>query len=216
MIIWDLNKFKLSEMVLVSFPVAVHLSSDEEGSLWVTSVYGPSNSILRKELWVELQDLFVLTYLKWCVGGDFNFIRNLEKMGVSRLTPSMRCFDEFIRESELIHSLLKNATFTWSNMQASLVCKRLNRFFFSNEWDQFFRQSLHETLPRWTLDCNPISLDTNSFKWGLTSFRFENMWLFHLDFKEKFTCWWQECRVDGWEGHKFMMKLKFVKSKLKE
>ena len=69
MIIWDLNKFKLSEMVLVSFPVAVHLSSDEEGSLWVTSVYGPNNSILRKELWVELQDLFVLTYLKWCVGG---------------------------------------------------------------------------------------------------------------------------------------------------
>ncbi|RVW83349.1 DNA annealing helicase and endonuclease ZRANB3 [Vitis vinifera] len=81
----EVTKFKLSEMVLVSFPVAVHLSSDEEGSLWVTSVYGPNNSILRKELWVELQDLFVLTYLKWCVGGDFNFIRNLEKMGVSRV-----------------------------------------------------------------------------------------------------------------------------------
>lgn len=54
---------------------------------------------MRKDLWVELQDLFSLTYPKWCVGGDFNVIgRILEKMGGSRITPSIRCFDEFIRE----------------------------------------------------------------------------------------------------------------------
>ncbi|RVW62013.1 hypothetical protein CK203_062410 [Vitis vinifera] len=42
------------------------------------------------------------------------------------------------------------------------------------------------------------------------------MWLLHPEFKEKFRDWWQECTVEGWEGHKFMRKLKFVKSKLKE
>lgn len=35
--------------------------------------------------------------------------------------------------------------------------------------------------------------DTNPFKWGLTLFRFENMWLLHPNFKESFRLWWQEC-----------------------
>ncbi|RVW50855.1 putative mitochondrial protein [Vitis vinifera] len=64
---------------------------------------------------------------------------------------------------------LRNAAFTWSNMQVDPICKR-----------------------------------------------FENMWLLHPEFKEKFRDWWQECTVEGWEGHKFMRKLKFIKSKLKE
>ncbi|KAJ9701102.1 hypothetical protein PVL29_006450 [Vitis rotundifolia] len=42
------------------------------------------------------------------------------------------------------------------------------------------------------------------------------MWLLHPEFKEKFSDWWQECTVEGWEDHKFMRKLKFVKSKLKD
>ena len=83
--------------------------------------------------------------------GDFNVIRRTsKKLGVSRSTPSMRCFNEFIRECELTNPLLQNATFTWSNMQASPICKRLDKFLFSNEWDHFFPQSLQEAFPRWT------------------------------------------------------------------
>ncbi|RVW68278.1 hypothetical protein CK203_063588 [Vitis vinifera] len=106
---------------------------------------------------------------------DFNVIRRIsEKLGDSRLTFNMRCFDEFMREC------------------------------------------LQEALPRWTSDHSPICLETNPLKWGPTPFRFENMWLLHPEFKEKFSDWWQECTVEGWEGHKFMRKLKFVKSKLKD
>ena len=42
------------------------------------------------------------------------------------------------------------------------------------------------------------------------------MWLMHPEFKDNFSVWWQECQVNGWEGYRFMRKLKFVKSKLKE
>ncbi|RVX07687.1 hypothetical protein CK203_021949 [Vitis vinifera] len=119
-------------------------------------------------------------------------LRISEKMGDSRLTVNMRCFDEFIRESGLLDPPLRNAAFTWSNMQFS------------------------RGLPRWTSDHSPICLETNPLKWGPTPFRFENMWLLHPEFKEKFRDWWQECTVEGWEGHKFMRKLKFIKSKLKE
>ena len=53
----------------------------------------------------------------WCVGGDFNVIRRIsEKLGDSRLTFNIRCFDKFIRESGLLDHPLRNADFTWSNM----------------------------------------------------------------------------------------------------
>ncbi|RVW86687.1 LINE-1 retrotransposable element ORF2 protein [Vitis vinifera] len=65
-------------------------------------------------------------------------------------------------------------------------------------FDEFIRES--EALPRWTSDHSPICLETNPFMWGPTPFRFENMWLFHPEFKEKFRDWWQECTVEGWEG----------------
>ena len=85
---------------------------------------------------MELLDLFNLTFPFWCVGSDFNVIRGIsEKLGGFELTPNMRNFDGFIRESELIDPPLLNASFTWSNMQDSQVCKRLDWFLYSNEWE---------------------------------------------------------------------------------
>ena len=80
-----------------------------------------------------------------------------------------------IRESELIDPPLNNASFTWSNLQAVPIRKRLDRFLFSNEWECAFPQSRQKALPRWASDHNTISLGTNPFKWGSTPFRFENM-----------------------------------------
>ena len=83
---------------------------------------------------MELQDLFGLTFPKWCVVGDFNEIRRIfEKLGASRLTLNMGCFDEFMRESELIDPPLRNAAFTWSNMQDALICKGLDGLLLSIE-----------------------------------------------------------------------------------
>ncbi|RVW96282.1 LINE-1 retrotransposable element ORF2 protein [Vitis vinifera] len=112
-------------------------------------VYGPNNPSIRKEFWVELSDLFGLTYPSW----------------------------------------------------SHRLCKRLDRFLYSNEWELSFPQSLQEVLPRWTSDHWPIVLDTNPFKWGPTPFRFENMWLQHHNFKESFSSWWREFEGNGWEAN---------------
>ena len=102
---------------------------------------------------MELLDIFGLSFPLWCVDDDFNVIRrSSEKLGGSSLTSSMRDFDGFIRDCELVDPPLRNAPFTWSNMQESPVCKRLDRFLYSNEWEHFFPQSLHEVLPRWRSD----------------------------------------------------------------
>ena len=59
---------------------------------------------------MELQDLSGLTFPKWCVGGDFNVIRRTsKKLGGPRVTPTMRDFDDFIRDCELIDPPLRNA-----------------------------------------------------------------------------------------------------------
>ncbi|RVW33934.1 Transposon TX1 uncharacterized 149 kDa protein [Vitis vinifera] len=101
-------------------------------------------------------------------------------------------------------------------MQESPVCKRLDRFLYSNEWGLLFPQGLQEALIRRTSDHWPIVMDTNPFMWGPTPFRFENMWLQHTNFKENFRDWWSGFQGIGWEGHKFMRRLQYVKAKLKE
>ena len=118
--------------------------------------------------------------------------RSAEKLGGSRLTLNMRCFDELIRELELFDPPVRKASFTWSNMQDDPICKRFDRFLFTFEWDNFFPRCTQEALPRWTSNHNPICLDTTPFKWGPTPFGFENMWLLHSEFRNCFTTWWQE------------------------
>ena len=134
LIIWDSNKLRSEEVVIGSFSVSVKFALDGCRPLWLSVVYGPNSPLLRKDFWVELLDIFSLSFLLWCVGGDFNVIkRSSEKLGGSSLTSSMKDFDSFIRECELLDPPLRNAPFTWSNMQESPVCKRLDRFLYSNE-----------------------------------------------------------------------------------
>ena len=70
----------------------------------------------------DIRYLWVWVNLPKVYWGDFNVIRRaLEKLGGSRLTSSMRDFDDLIREFELVE-LLRNASFIWSNLQESFVC----------------------------------------------------------------------------------------------
>ena len=97
LIIWDAKKLSREEVVLGSFSVSIKFALNGCESLWLSAVYGPNNSALRKDFWVELSDIVGLASPRWCVGGDFNVIRrSLEKLGGSRLTPSMKDFDDFI------------------------------------------------------------------------------------------------------------------------
>ncbi|RVX07512.1 hypothetical protein CK203_025217 [Vitis vinifera] len=120
LIIWDSKDLRSEEVVIGSFSVSVKFALDGCGPLWISAVYGPNSPPLRKDFWVELFDIYGLTYPLWCVGGDFNVRRrSSEKLGGSSLTSSMRDFDSFIRECELLDPPLRNASFTWSNLQES-------------------------------------------------------------------------------------------------
>ena len=129
LIIWDSKKLRNEEVVIGSFSVSVKFVLDGYRPLWLFAVYGPNSPLLRKDLWVEHLDIFSLSFPLWCVDDDFNVIRrSSKKLGGSSLTSSMKDFDGFIRECELLDPPLRNAFFTWSNMQESLVCKRFGSF----------------------------------------------------------------------------------------
>ncbi|RVW16109.1 Transposon TX1 uncharacterized 149 kDa protein [Vitis vinifera] len=113
------------------------------GRLWTPldfAVYGPNSPSLRKDFWVELFDIYGLTYPLWPS-------RSLNQKDIGSLA---------------------------------------NRYGYQ-----------------------PVYV-------GPTPFRFENMWLQHTNFKENFRDWWSGFQGIGWEGHKFMRRLQYVKAKLKE
>ncbi|KAM2004953.1 hypothetical protein FF1_000090 [Malus domestica] len=126
----------------------------------------------------------------------------------------MRIFNQFIQDSGLIDPDLHNAQFTWSNFRDEVVCRRLDRFLFSEGWEESFPHVRQKALARVTSDHCPIELNTSKVKWGPGPFRFENSWLHHPDFMNNIKEWWQSELVEGWEGYKFSSKLKLLKMKL--
>ncbi|KAK9929868.1 hypothetical protein M0R45_026941 [Rubus argutus] len=127
----------------------------------------------------------------------------------------MTDFNNFITDTNLCDTPLQNAEFTWSNNMENAIWCRLDRFLFSTEWEDNFPDVRQLALPRVTSDHCPVLLDTIKVKWGPTPFRFENIWLEHHLFKDNFKNWWGEESVFGWEGFKFMRKLRGLKEKIK-
>ena len=134
-----------------------------------------------------------------------------EKLNSSSTTRSMKTFDELIREIGLVDPPLRNAKFTWSNFREQPICCRLDRFMFFVEWGALFPHLRQEVEVRAVSDHNPIILDSSPPNWGPSPFRFENMWLEHRGFDKVFEKWWKECMVQGWEGYKFLSRLKCIK-----
>ncbi|KAM1005916.1 hypothetical protein ACFX13_002766 [Malus domestica] len=123
----------------------------------------------------------------------------------------MRNFNYFIRETELKDLEMHNAQFTWSNFREEPMCRKPDRFLFSVGCEEIFPEVRQMALARVIPDHYPIQLDSNKVKWGPSLFRFENMWLQHPDFRNKFNLWWQSEQVEGCEDYKFLIKLKAIK-----
>ena len=100
MIIWDSKKLSSGGVLTSSFSISIKFLKDGIRPLWLSLAYGPNNAILRKDFWVELLDLFNLTFPFWCVGDDFNVTRGIsEKLCGFGLTTNMSNFDEIGRAS---------------------------------------------------------------------------------------------------------------------
>lgn len=124
--------------------------------------------------------------------------------------------NDLIGKLELGDPPLTNAFYTWSNFQEISICSRLDRFLVIVDWEDFFKPPRQVTIVRTVLNHCLMVLDSNTLKWGPTPFRFKNMWLDHKEFGEAFVGWWNNTHVNGWEGFKFIDKLKSIRDRLKK
>lgn len=132
--------------------------------------------------------------------GDFNVVRYpSEKSNGGRVSESMREFNSFIKGCDLV-DLLSNGKFSWSNGQEGVVSCKLDRFLLSRSWVESFPNPRQALGPRFTYDHWPRCLNSGRFKWGPTSFRFENKWLYHPKFKPSLLSWWDCDVASNWEG----------------
>ena len=214
---WDVRRVVVKDSLIGEFSASILVETKGSSSWWFSGVYSPSKACFRDRFWDELAGLSSLCDDKWCIGGGFNVVRNVqEKFNSNRTTRSMKLFDELVRELNLKDPLLRNGQFNWSNFREQPVCCRLDRFLHSNSWEDIFPYFRQEVDVRVVSDHCPVILDSSPPSWGPTPFRFENMWLHHNSFPSVFARWWNVFNPSGWEGYKFMKKLKLIKGQLKK
>lgn len=178
LIMWDPRVVVVSDNLIGEYSVSIEILWKENLKWWFSAIYGPCKPREREMFWDELAGLRSICGDKWCLGGDFNVVRNHgEKMNSLSTTPSMLCFDNLIGDLELIDPPLLNARITWSNFRTTPICCRLDRYLFSQGWLDYFLTFRQTVLPRFTSDHHPVLLDTSKLTWVPSSFRFENAWL---------------------------------------
>ena len=114
LLMWDNRVVEKLDAVVHDFSVSYLWKSVSDGLVWVgTGLYGPTNDLLRRELWEELRAVQGLWSHPWCVFGDFNAVRfPSERLGCSRLSSQMTDFSDFVEASNLVDLPLGGGPYT--------------------------------------------------------------------------------------------------------
>ncbi|XVE69181.1 hypothetical protein DITRI_Ditri09bG0130500 [Diplodiscus trichospermus] len=90
--------------------------------------YAPNDDNERAQFWEELSCSLGSLEIPWCLGWDFNVVRNHgEKTGVTFNTSAMTAFFNFIEELGLVDLPLLGGKFTRSNNREIESCSRWSR-----------------------------------------------------------------------------------------
>jgi hypothetical protein len=168
-------------------------------------------------MWEELSGLASWWSTPWCLGGDFNVVRfPSERSGADQITSAMNDFSEFIFSMGLRDIQLEGGRYTWSNNRENAAMSRIDRFLYSNDWEDRFPTVVQRRIPRLLSDHFPIMLESSQFHRGNRPFRFENMWLKAEGFGELVQGWWDSYQIEGTPSFILAKKLKALKSDLKK
>lgn len=113
----------------------------------IGNVYAPNDSRDRSHLWFVLANLKASFPKPWCLGGDFNEIKNIgERTGCVRCDRGMLEFNEFSNNLELVDVPMCGRKYTWSNSQLGVCWSRIDRFLLNPEWFEWFSFKLWALL----------------------------------------------------------------------
>ncbi|XP_028062050.1 uncharacterized protein LOC114265429 [Camellia sinensis] len=121
----------------------------------IGNIYAPNEDLNRRRLWGILSNLKTIFSDLWCLGGDFNEVKNIcERKGYIRRDRGMEEFGTFISNLELVDIPMLGRQYTWGNSQS---WSRIDRFLVNPEWLEWHRYKVWG-LPRLFSDHSPILL----------------------------------------------------------
>ncbi|KAJ1405016.1 Zinc knuckle CX2CX4HX4C [Sesbania bispinosa] len=182
------------------------ISWKEKSISWdCTFVYGNPIPSHRRQLWDHIRLLRSFRGGAWNLVGDFNDILHPEdKEGLRPPNmQTMRRFQEFVRDSELMDFELKGNKFTrFSNPRQGVITReRIDRVLVSSSWRVLFLNASACALPAISSDHSPIILDVWPTESSGTTFKYEQFWDDHPDCKFVVSQGWSGEGGDeeGWD-----------------
>lgn len=126
LVMWDKRVITKMDVLIGACSVSCLLKTVENDKLWVIS------GDRRLLLWNELKMVRSRWSVPWCIGCNFNSVRNpRERSGSRGFTTATRDFNEFINEQELMELMdwnLSGGDYTWFRHEGRNQFSRIDRF----------------------------------------------------------------------------------------
>ena len=154
----------------------------------ISAIYASPRLVERRILWNNLKTVAQLHNLPWLMLGDFNEVLcGEDKFGGNQVNLNRTLeFKECLDECNMLDLGFAGPKYTWKNRRpiTSLILERIDRCFANSGWRLLYLETIVTHLPRTFSDHCPVLLElckssTNNFN---KPFRFQTMWLLHLDF----------------------------------
>ncbi|XP_073022115.1 uncharacterized protein [Primulina eburnea] len=120
LVIWDPRVVVVGNNLIREFSLSIEIRWNEDIKWWFSAIYRPVKPREMELFWDELAGLNSICGDKWCLGGHFNVVRNIEKMNNQTNTTSMSCFDCLICKLELHDPPLLNARKVFGDVDVRL------------------------------------------------------------------------------------------------
>ena len=152
------------------------------------SIYASPCLTERKLLWSNIEEVGQLHSLPWLMVGDFNEVLCAEdkfggnQININRTMAFKACLDS----SNFVDLGFAGPKFTWSNKRqiTDLILERIGRCLANPLWRILYPEAAVTHLPRTFSDHHPVLIELSRLNFNTLNkpFRFQSMWLMHLDF----------------------------------
>jgi hypothetical protein len=162
-----------------NFSVSVQFGSSNGEPWWLTCVYGLQGTEEKIAFLQELRDIKGQCHGPWLLVGDFNLIyKDEDKNNTNLSRPMMSRFRRFINDVPVKVMPLIGRKFTWSSSSSSSspTSVKLDRIFYTVDWEDLFPNSLLQSEASIDLDHCPLILGLGDGCPGKRRFHFEAFW----------------------------------------
>ncbi|XP_021714955.1 uncharacterized protein LOC110682912 [Chenopodium quinoa] len=178
---WRTDKVTVTPFGDHSQHLTVQIAKFGDDPWLFSAIYASPDSILRKELWDELEKIKNSYSSPWILGGDFNEMMTMDErngVGGSKMQRRCRDFSNLIENNELIDLGCSGPEHTWirGNSPETFKSARLDRAFANEARRMKFDEATVRNLPKSQSDHCPIRVSTTGFAplpMAIKPFRFQ-------------------------------------------